>query len=65
MGDLSYRPLLLEAPPNEIGGNFNRMKILYYIIVAVPDTKTGINQTLTVTNSDFVDYTANMEIDML
>jgi hypothetical protein len=35
------------------------------LIVAALDTKTGINQTLTATNPDFVDYTADMEIDML
>jgi hypothetical protein len=64
MVDLSYRPLLLEAPPFEIGGNFKPDENSV-LIVAVPDTKTGINQTLTVTNPDFVDYTANMEIDML
>jgi hypothetical protein len=36
--------------PFEIGGNF-KPDIL---IAAVPDTKTGINQTLTVPNPDFV-----------
>jgi hypothetical protein len=64
MGDLSYRPLLLEAAPFEIGGNFKPDENSV-LIVAVPDTKTDINPTLTVTNPDFVDYTANMKIDML
>jgi hypothetical protein len=41
------------AAPFEIGGNFNPDENTV-IIVAVPDTKTGINQTLTVTNPDFV-----------
>jgi hypothetical protein len=64
MGDLSYRFLLLEAAPFGIGGNFKPDENSV-LIVAVPDTKTGINPTLTVTNPDFVDYTANMKIDML
>jgi hypothetical protein len=64
MGNLFYRPLLLEAAPFEIGGNFKPDENSV-LIVAVPDTKIGINQTLTVTNPYFVDYNAHMEIDML
>jgi hypothetical protein len=54
MGDLSYRPLLFEAAPFEIGGNFKPDENSV-LIVAVPDTKPGINQTLPVTNPYFVD----------
>jgi hypothetical protein len=39
--------------PFEIGGNFKPDKNSV-LIAAVPDTKTGINQTLTVPNPDFV-----------
>jgi hypothetical protein len=46
------------------GGNFNPDENSV-LKVSVPDTKTGINHTLTVTNPDFVDYIANTEIDML
>jgi hypothetical protein len=51
MGDLSYRGARRPLDEN------------YVLIVAVLDTKTGINQTLIVTNPDFVDYTENMEIN--
>jgi hypothetical protein len=39
--------------PFEIGGNFKPDENSV-LIAAVPDTKTGINQTLTVPNPDFV-----------
>jgi hypothetical protein len=53
-GDLFYRLVIHEAiTPFEIGGNFKPDENSV-LIAAVPDTKTGINQTLTVPNPDFV-----------
>jgi hypothetical protein len=52
--DLFYRLVIHEATtPFEIGGNFKRDENSL-LITAVPDIKTGINQTLTVPNPDFV-----------
>jgi hypothetical protein len=49
-----YRLVILEVTtPFEIGGNFKPDEN-FVLIAAVPDTKTGINQTLTVPNPDFV-----------
>jgi hypothetical protein len=50
------KPKCLLMPfriPFEIGGNFKPDENSV-LIAAVPDTKTGINQTLTVPNPDFV-----------
>jgi hypothetical protein len=53
-GDLFYRLVIHEATtPFEIGANFKPDENSV-LIAAVPDTKTGINQTLTVPNPDFV-----------
>jgi hypothetical protein len=52
--DLFYRLVIHEATtPFEIGGNFKPDENSV-LIAAIPDTKTGINQTLTVPNPDFV-----------
>jgi hypothetical protein len=51
--NLSYRSPPFEAALFEIGGNFKQDENSV-LIVDVPDTKTGINQTLIVTNPDFV-----------
>jgi hypothetical protein len=52
--DKLYHLLIHEATtPFEIGGNFKPDENSV-LIAAVPDTKTGINQTLTVPNPDFV-----------
>jgi hypothetical protein len=49
-----YRLVIHEAiTPFEIGGNFKPDENSV-LIAAVPDTKTGINQTLAVPNPDFV-----------
>jgi hypothetical protein len=49
-----YRLVILEVTtPFEIGGNFKPDENSV-LTAAVPDTKTGINQTLTVPNPDFV-----------
>jgi hypothetical protein len=53
MGIILTDPYSLRWAPFEVGGNFKPDENSV-LIVAVPDTKTGINQTLTVTNPDFV-----------
>ncbi|KAJ3631292.1 hypothetical protein MTP99_012430 [Tenebrio molitor] len=51
--------------PFEIGGNFKPDENSV-LIAAVPDTKTGINQILTVPNPDFVrSHRKYRDIDML